>query len=199
MAMGSGPYHAVVRHVDHLFHRGTAAGTGERQLLDKFLADCDKTSFEAIVARHGPAALRETIRREVARLPEKYRTPIILCYLEGLSHVEAAERLGWPVGNVRGRMARGRDLLRNRLTRRGVSWSVLATALMTASDARSSAVPQALLESTIRAASRCGKRAMLRAVASIQAPRYNASASATGDHSSYILLGRPGREVVAYG
>lgn len=61
----------------------------------------------------------EALHEELARLPEKYRDPIVLCHLEGLTHELAAERLNWPVGTVRGRLWRGRDKLRERLTRRG--------------------------------------------------------------------------------
>ncbi len=57
----------------------------------------------------------------MSRLPDKYRAPIVLCYLEGLTHDEAAARLSWPVGTVRSRLARARDTLRHRLTRRGVT------------------------------------------------------------------------------
>jgi RNA polymerase sigma factor (sigma-70 family) len=61
------------------------------------------------------------VHEEVIRLPEPFRTPIVLCYFEGLTHDEAAARLSWPVGTVRSRLARARDRLRTRLTRRGVT------------------------------------------------------------------------------
>ncbi len=63
--------------------------------------------------------LRPLLDSEIARLPERFRTPIVLCYFEGLTHDQAAERLRCPVGTVRSRMAKARDLLRTRLTRRG--------------------------------------------------------------------------------
>jgi hypothetical protein len=45
----------------------------------------------------------------------------VLCYFEGLTHAQAADRLGWPVGSVAGRLARARALLGRRLTRRGIA------------------------------------------------------------------------------
>ena len=65
------------------------------------------------------------IHEEIGRLPEKYRAAVVLCYLEGLTHEMAAERLGWPVGSVKSRLAWARERLRVRLTRRGVAPSTL--------------------------------------------------------------------------
>jgi RNA polymerase sigma-70 factor (ECF subfamily) len=61
------------------------------------------------------------IQEEIDRLPEKYQAAVVLCYLEGLTHEMAAERLGWPVGSVKSRLAWARDRLRARLTRRGLA------------------------------------------------------------------------------
>ena len=70
--------------------------------------------------------LRTVLDEELARLPAKYRDPLVLCYLEGLTHDEAASQLDWPVGTVRSRLAGGRDRLRSRLTRRGFAPGALA-------------------------------------------------------------------------
>jgi RNA polymerase sigma factor (sigma-70 family) len=59
------------------------------------------------------------LHSEIARLPEKYRIPIVLCYLEGLTHDQAAQKLSWPVGTLKTRLARARDQLRRRLEARG--------------------------------------------------------------------------------
>ncbi len=67
--------------------------------------------------------IRPMLHEELNRLPEKYRSPIVLCHLEGKSHEEAARMLDWPVGTLSGRLSRGRQLLKDRLQRRGLTAS----------------------------------------------------------------------------
>jgi RNA polymerase sigma factor (sigma-70 family) len=71
--------------------------------------------------RGGPeqAELSPALQEEVYRLPEKYRSVVVLCYWHGLTQEQAAAQLGCPLGTVRSRLARARDLLRRRLVRRG--------------------------------------------------------------------------------
>src|SRR5262245_33172650 len=64
--------------------------------------------------------LRDFLDAELARLPERYRLPLVLCYLEDLPQAEAAQRLGWPPAVLRGRLERGRQKLRRRLERLGL-------------------------------------------------------------------------------
>jgi RNA polymerase sigma factor (sigma-70 family) len=91
---------------------------------------------------------------ELRCLPERCRAPLVLCYLEERTHQEAARLLGCPVGTLRSRLQRGKDLLRVRLTRRGVRLpaALFAVALAEASALR--AVPADAVVSTARAAAR---------------------------------------------
>jgi len=69
---------------------------------------------------HDPTLL-PVIREEVSRLPEHYRVPLELCYLEGKTNEEAATQLRCPLGTVKGRLSRARSRLRDRLCRRGLT------------------------------------------------------------------------------
>jgi RNA polymerase sigma factor (sigma-70 family) len=88
------------------------------------------------------------LHEELDRLPERFRAVIVLCGLEGLTQEQAARRLGWPIGTVQSRLARGRDRLRGRLIRRGVAPGVGLAALVSSARDISAAVPQALAGST---------------------------------------------------
>ena len=91
------------------------------------------------------------LHEEIERLPEYYRVPIVICELEGRSHEQAARHLGWPLGTVKSRLARGRDRLRDRLTRRGLEPSAGLLFLAGPTDSVELLVPSALAESTTRA------------------------------------------------
>jgi RNA polymerase sigma factor (sigma-70 family) len=60
------------------------------------------------------------IHEEIGRLPERYRRAVVLCHFEGLTHGEAARRLGCAPGTVGSLVSRARELLRDRLARRGL-------------------------------------------------------------------------------
>jgi serpin B len=98
------------------------------------------------------AELRQVLDEELGRLPERFRAPVVLCYLEGKTNDEAAEQLGCARGTIASRLSRARDLLRGRLTRRGVALTAAALATALAGNAASAAVPAGLLTTTLRAA-----------------------------------------------
>ncbi len=89
---------------------------------------------------------------ELARLPEVFRAPIILCYLQGQTQEQAAARLRWPLGTVQSRLARGRAKLKSRLVRRGVAPSLGIALLGPMALPQVSATPVAWVERTVRLA-----------------------------------------------
>jgi RNA polymerase sigma-70 factor (ECF subfamily) len=64
------------------------------------------------------------LHEELGRLPQSFQAPLVLCYLEGMTQEQAAARLGWPLGTVQSRLARGRAKLKVRLIRRGAAPAV---------------------------------------------------------------------------
>jgi RNA polymerase sigma factor (sigma-70 family) len=94
--------------------------------------------------------IRCLLDSELARLPEQYRGPLVLCYLQGKTQDEAARQLEWSLRTFRRRLKDARDLLVRRLTHRGVTLSAALTAPLLA-DATQAALPPLLTASTVRA------------------------------------------------
>ncbi|AMV27760.1 ECF RNA polymerase sigma factor SigE [Gemmata sp. SH-PL17] len=103
-----------------------------------------------------PGALGSVLDEELARLPARFRETIVLCYFQGKTHADAARQLGCPVGSVSSRLARGCELLRDALARRGVTLSIglmtVAVAVAGAGGHAGAALPPGLVQSTITAA-----------------------------------------------
>jgi RNA polymerase sigma factor (sigma-70 family) len=94
----------------------------------------------------------EALHEAVASLPERYRVPLVLCELEGLSYQDAALRMGCPVGTIGVRLSRARQRLREQLIRRGVVPSAALLAALLGADASLAGVPAGLIESTVQGA-----------------------------------------------
>ena len=163
-SLGSWLYGVAYKVAARLRGRAERRRTQERSGLD--LTD--------IPAAGEPVApdLRFVLHEEIRRLPDKYRMPIILCYLDGKTNEEAAQTLRWPVGTVKARLSRARDMLRLRLARRGLG---AETAWLSDEPAPSvarntaSAVPLFLLESTVRAAMRLAGQGVVGGLATARA------------------------------
>ncbi len=136
-------------------------GAAHRMAADIRKADARRRRREAHATPRPPAnpaweaAWREVqglLDAEIERLPAGYREPFILCCLEHHSRAEAARRLGLREGTVWSRLAKARELLRQRLARRGVSLASLLGAVAVSESAAPAAVPGPLVFTAIRAA-----------------------------------------------
>jgi RNA polymerase sigma factor (sigma-70 family) len=98
--------------------------------------------------REGCAMLDEALHG----LPARYREPLVLCYLEGLTRDQAAGQLGWSLRTLERRLVQGRERLRQVLTRRGVTLSAALLASSLTCIAADAAASTRLVAATVRAA-----------------------------------------------
>jgi RNA polymerase sigma factor (sigma-70 family) len=151
-----------------------AASIGQRELLGNWLYGVAirvatrarllasrRQTREMVDREHGAVAMRKPaessdssvrVEEEVGRLPAKYRIPVVLCYLEGRSNEDAADELGCPVGTIKTRLSRAREMLRKRLTRRGLTLSTAAITAALSAEVLAVSLPPALVDSTLKAA-----------------------------------------------
>src|SRR5262245_2251960 len=94
----------------------------------------------------------QLLDRELTRLPDKFRAPLVLCYLEGLTRDQAAQQLGWSASTLKARLEQARDRLRQRLALRGLALSGALVASLFCEQSATSAVPPALVNSTVKGA-----------------------------------------------
>jgi RNA polymerase sigma factor (sigma-70 family) len=116
----------------------------------------DDSLAESLPAPEVPDALLAADRRAVlddalSRLPERYRVPLVLHYLEGKTIAQAAQEIGCPPGTVAGRLHRACELLRRRLVRRGVVLSGAAVPAVLVGAGKAGAVTAVLAAATLKA------------------------------------------------
>jgi RNA polymerase sigma factor (sigma-70 family) len=104
--------------VAHRVASRTRASKGRRREHERRAAQSRPVLFAGASDRGEVMAI---LHEEIDRLPERLRIPVVLCDLEGLTHERAASSLGWPIGTLKSRLTRARELLRGRLSRRGLA------------------------------------------------------------------------------
>jgi RNA polymerase sigma factor (sigma-70 family) len=97
--------------------------------------------------------LGPVLDRELSRLPDKFRVPVVLCDLQGRTRREVAQQLGIPEGTLSGRLTTARRRLARQLTRHGVTLSSVGLATLLSESAVSACVPVSLATTTLTAIS----------------------------------------------
>jgi RNA polymerase sigma factor (sigma-70 family) len=138
--------HGVASRIAHKA-RMRSARQREQQREAVAATVCDDPS-----ATLAAAELRAALDEEIERLPAKYRTPLVLCYLADKTHEQAADELGWPKSSVTARLARARELLRQRMIRRGFTVPAGLLAVLLTEQTANAALPSLLTLSTVRLA-----------------------------------------------
>ncbi len=111
-----------------------------------------KTQVDDPLAELNVREAQGVLDEELARLPEKFRAPLVLCCLEGKARDEAARQLGWSMGILKSRLEQGREQLRRRLLRRGLTLPAALMAGLLAEGVAPAAVPILLARTTVQGA-----------------------------------------------
>ncbi len=137
-------------------HRVALRARSEAERRGSEIGRVPRTSSDDPVADVELRDLRNAVGEELDRLPAKYRCPVELCHLQGMTYDQAARQLNWPVATVKSRLTKGRLRLRERLAQRGLAPGAVAAGVATALTGEvRAAVPQELVRSTARAATSC--------------------------------------------
>jgi RNA polymerase sigma factor (sigma-70 family) len=134
-------------------------GVAHRLALQAKTSQARRTRLEAKARHRSEAGLPDltwkeacaALHEELDRLPDAYRLPLLLCYLDGKSRDEAAAELGWSLNRVRGQLERGRLRLKSRLEKRGVALSAGLLAVVVGNSVTASGPSSQLIQSAINA------------------------------------------------
>jgi RNA polymerase sigma factor (sigma-70 family) len=129
---------------------GTNAAAARRRAAEKRAGELVPEAWQQDPA--DDSLLLTALHEEIGLLAEKYRAPIVLCHLEQMTHAQAARQLGWTTDQVRGRVARARDVLGRRLRRRGLTLSGGLLVTLFCERAAPAAIPRSWIEATTAAA-----------------------------------------------
>jgi RNA polymerase sigma-70 factor (ECF subfamily) len=143
-AVGSWLYGVAYRVALKARTRALRRRTHETRAVTRSMADPHEEAFWG--------DLKPVLDEEVHQLPEKYRAPVVLCYLQGRPYAEAAQQLGCSKGTICLRLAEARDRLRDRLNRRGVVLGVGLFPQVLAPHRVTAPVPDNLTDTTTQAA-----------------------------------------------
>jgi len=137
--------HGVAYHVAlDVRRRGARRQTKEQQVEDM--------PHPLVMPTKDQSELLAVLDREMARLPEKYRLPVVLCELEGRSRKEAARQLDLAEGTLSSRLATARKMLAKRMAGHGAAVTGASLTALFASEAGAVCVPGPLVAATVRAA-----------------------------------------------
>jgi RNA polymerase sigma factor (sigma-70 family) len=137
-----------------------------RRAKEKQVSDMPHPVLNGETGANTWTELEQALDRELSRLPDKHRLPIVLCDLEGRTRREVARQLGIPDGTLSNRLAAGRQLLAKRLAKLGFPVAGGAVGTWLAEHAAAASVPAPLLSAALGVAATGGGAAKVAALAS---------------------------------